>query len=288
MKNKMGFTLLELIIAISIMVFIAAFTGVMIQRGLQSRVKVQKQVELQSSVRDALSLISRDIEMAFHYRDINVELYNMAQEDRKKAANKSTPPTTPPNPNQPPTPTPPPPPPPPTDPNAVDPYALKQVKVVTRLYGEADKIDFTSLNNFRSSKNQKTSDQAEVGYYLETCQNRGSKEKTSSECLWRRSSPYIDADVKEGGKAVVLLENVKSLKFRYLASGTDDNLWQENWNTETGTEVMKDQFPLAIELTLVKNDTRFTPPKEISMTMVAPLRFPNNKPTKTSAPAGGG
>lgn len=275
LNKQAGFTLLEVVIAIAILSFISLFTARMIQQGIKARAKIQDQIDRTGALSTALQLMSRDIERAFHYHDFNVELYNAAQAARKKKAQPPTPPN-PPNPPNPPTP----PPPDPNDPNnpdaADDKFKLKEVKTYTRFMGEKEKLNFTSLNNSRSIKNMQQSDQAEIGYFLETCSGRVKKDKTS-ECLWRRMSPYIDSEITEGGNKTVILENVKSLQFRYLGPGHEEE-WVESWKTEGAEEVMKDNFPYAVEITLTILDQRFSPAKEIPMTVVAALKFPNNKP----------
>jgi hypothetical protein len=160
-------------------------------------------------------------------------------------------------------------------------FKLKEEKIYTHFLGESDKLNFTSLNNFRSAKNLAQSDQAEIGYYLESCSGRIDR-KSSSQCLWRRTSAVIDEDVTEGGKKSVLIENVKSLQFRYLGLGHEEE-WVDSWKTKEGEETMKNKFPTAVEVTLIILDTKFKPPREVAMTTVAQVRFPNNKKDEKSA-----
>lgn len=275
MKKNHGFTLLEVIIAIAILTFISLITAQMIQQGVRSKTKIQTEIDRKSTLQSAIRLMSEDIQKAFHYRDINVELHNAAQQSRRtqntnpnnsnnnnQNGQNNNPPLDPDEP----------------DPNA-DPndqrFQLKEVKVYSRFIGEKDRLDFTSLNNFRNTKNSKLSDQTEIGYYIDRCSSRIKKDITS-DCLWRRVSPHIDEDVKEGGDAYVLIENVKSLEFRYLGEGSEQE-WKETWMTEGGEEVTKDKFPFAVEITLIINDIKFSPPRELAMTVIAPLKFPNNK-----------
>ncbi|OFZ12794.1 MAG: hypothetical protein A2Z20_07070 [Bdellovibrionales bacterium RBG_16_40_8] len=251
--RALGFTLIEVIIAVTILAFITLFTGRMIQQGVKARVKIQGELDRTSRLSAALRLMDQDIALAFHYHNINIELYNAAQQQRKKnkEATKSS--------------------------ENPDEFKLKEEKTYTRFIGEADNINFTSLNNFRSVRNLQQSDQIEVGYYLENCSRNVKNKNTTSQCLWRRVSPFIDDNINEGGKSSAILENVKNLKFRYLGPG-HENEWIETWNSETGEEVMKNKFPDAVEITLVTLDTKFSPPKETAMTVVAAIRFPNNKP----------
>jgi len=283
-KSAAGFTLLEIVIAVSIMAFVSIFTARMIQQGLQARSKIQGQIDRSGTLHSALQLMTRDIEMAFNYRDFNVELYNEAQKQRRKRQAKPPPPGTPPG-----TPGSPPPPPPPPPPGGVTPtdndalakeFPYKENKVYTRFLGDEEKLNFTSLNNFRAARNIKQSDQAEIGYYLENCNSRIKKD-SSSRCLWRRTASIIDDDVSEGGKAQVLIENVKELKFRYIGQGSDDE-WVNTWKSDGSLNDRDGRFPTAVEISLTIYDRRTDPPKEIAMTVVAALRFPNNKPSEKS------
>lgn len=247
-----GFTLIEVIIAVTILSFISLFTARMIQQGVKAKGKIQTEIDRTSALNAALGLMNRDLQQAFNYRDVNIELYNAAQTARKEKVPEAQRATL--NPEE---------------------YKLKEVKIYTHFLGEKDRLDFTSLNNFRALKNLQQSDQAEIGYYLESCSGRIKKE-TSSQCLWRRVSPFIDEEIKDGGKATVLLENVKSLQFRYMGPGHEEE-WIETWKSKDGEEIMKEKFPVAVEVTLIILDTKFKPAREVAMTVVAALHFPNNK-----------
>lgn len=270
--SRNGFTLLEVIIAITILAFISIFTANMIQQGVKAKRKIQAEIDRRGSLQSALNLMSQDIRRAFHYRDINTEVYNAAQTARRKKATQPDPPPAPQTPKV-------------LTPDEEEKFKLKEVRTYTRFMGEKDKLDFTSLNNFRPTKNIQQSDQAEIGYYLQSCTSRVKKDITS-ECLWRRVSPYIDSEVKEGGRSMVLLENIKSLQFRYIGNGHEEE-WVEAWRTEGAEEVMKNRFPYAVEISIVAQDIKFDPPKEIAMTIVAPLQFTaENAPTDPVAEEG--
>ncbi|MCB0349752.1 MAG: prepilin-type N-terminal cleavage/methylation domain-containing protein [Bdellovibrionales bacterium] len=279
-KKTAGFTLLEIMISVTILAFISLFTSRMISQGVKAKGKIQADIDRTSALNAALSLISKDIEQAFNYRDVNVELHNAAQTERRSkvtgklagnnpagtpgGVNPVTPGGTP-----------------ALSPEAEEEFKLKEEIIYTQFMGEVDKLNFTSLNNFRPVKNLAQSEQSEIGYYLENCSSRIDKKK-SSQCLWRRTSPIIDEDVTDGGNSSVLIENVKSLQFRYLGPGHEEE-WVESWKSKEGEEITKNKFPTAVEVTLVILDTKFNPPREIAMTVVAPLRFPNNKKDEKSA-----
>lgn len=278
--ERRGFTLIEVLIAITIVSFISLFTAQMISQGIKARRKIQEQLDRSSALQSVLNLMSKDIAQAFNYRDVNTEVFNEAQNIRREKALKAKSGQGQSNPN---------------DPNPATgqltpeeekKYQLKEVKLFSRFIGESDKLNFTTLNNMRLKENQEVSDQAEVGYDLSNCskpKRKNSKESASSSlCLFRRLSPYIDDKIKEGGNRSVLLENVKSLKFRYLGEGHLE-IWNDSWSSTDGEEIMKNKFPLAIEITLNILDTHFTPPKELALTIVAPLLFPSNKESDKSS-----
>ncbi len=90
MKSASGFTLLEVIIAMMIMAFLSLFTVDAIQKAVKTKAKVQKEIDKTSTLRDALRIMERDINMAFNYRDIAIELYNQTQTQRAKKSGQTS------------------------------------------------------------------------------------------------------------------------------------------------------------------------------------------------------
>ena len=269
--NRYGFTLLEVIISIALMTFLTIFTAQSIQKAVQSRQKIQGQIDRDMELREAVNLVTRDIQLAFNYRDINIELYNKAidAKNRKPTTTPSSP-----SPGTTPTPTPSPTPDPGGNGSGNGLQKKKEV-IVTQFMGEEDNLNFSSLSRIRTQKDEALSDQAEIGYYIDSCKSRKNRGE-SSKCLWRRVSPYIDDDIKEGGKNSVVIEGVQSIQFRYIGPGAEEE-WIRNWSSDgSGQEFMKGNFPYAVEVTLEVLDTRFDPPKTMGLTAVAQLRFPNN------------
>src|SRR5690606_23066592 len=154
-------------IAMAILAFMTIYASQTIRQGALTKVKIQSEIDRSIAVKDALNAISRDVKMAFHYRDPNIELINRAEQERRKKP--TTPPKSPPNnpPGQPPTQ---PPATPPSTPPAAGP-ALPPSKprtevILTHFIGERNFIHFTSLSNVRSIEDSPVSRQAEVGYFL--------------------------------------------------------------------------------------------------------------------------
>lgn len=285
-----GFTLLEVVIAMMIMAFLSLFTVQSIQQALKTKAKVQREIDKSSTLRDALRIMERDINMAFNYRDASIELFNLAQMERRKrmktpqnnqnnqnnqgAGGSGTggggagPSGTGNNPTGAQTPG-------LTDEQIAEKTKLKTEKIYTHFVGEPTSLSFTTLSNVRMTEGSQVSSQAEVGYSLKSCRRR-STQGQSSQCLWRRVSNVLHEDITKFGESTVLLENVSDFKLRYLGVGHEEE-WIDTWITnERGTDVTKNNFPYAVEITIAVKDAD-TKDKELRMTMVAAIRNPNNK-----------
>jgi prepilin-type N-terminal cleavage/methylation domain-containing protein len=267
--SQVGMTLIEILVAMAIMSVLTYYIATTIQSGARNKVKIEKNIRTYSTVRDALKVMEADINRAFNYRDINIQLYNEAMKEREKRLKEAQAKT---NEGKTGSDTPP--------PKPIEPFEAKEEKILTAFFGDEDEVHFTSLNNVRTMAEQKESDQMEVGYFVETCRGRLNKKKRS-ECLWRRVSPILDDDVKDGGERTVLVENVTEFRLRYLgptdigAEAEWDDGWQSDGNLDAST---KGQFPMAVEVTLeVEEEGRDDQKKrKTKMTMVAQVRNPNN------------
>lgn len=281
-----GFTLVEVIITMTILAFISIFLAQSMQSALSSKKKIQGRVDRDSKLRDALSVLRNDIKLSFNYRDINVELYNEAQKEREKRKKEkktiSTSSTTTGGDStsgegssgdgstgsvdKPDTAA--------TNTEENKPFVPKEQKIYTQFQGQADNLHFTSLSLPRVQANAQTSNQSEVSYFLKDCRGRLNKDH-QSKCLWRRTSAVIDEDLTTGGNEMALLEDVTEFKLRYLGPGTEGE-WRDDWMSgEGGDAITKNKFPDAVEISIEVQD-KDTKENPISMTVVAPIRFPNN------------
>lgn len=264
MKNNRGFTLIELMITISILATLTVFTAQAIGQAIKAKTKLQGQIDEVSRMRDAMRLLEKDINLGFHYTDLEKELNSLV--------NKGDP-ATPQNPSDPSGFVPPP----PATIRAQNPEDVREVprrNPETHFIGTGEVVNFVTLNGGRNVRNSRQADFIEVGYSLKEC--RGLQTESTSKCLWRRSSPSVDLDVTKGGDEVVLLENVSEFKLRYIGKGKQD--WNQDWRTdEQGDGATKGKFPQAVEvsLTVEKPSTNGTK-KKYSMQAIVPIHFPNN------------
>lgn len=255
-----GFTLIEVMIAVLILAIISMLTTSNIQRSLKVKAKIDQDIEDYASLRNALHVMSHDIESSFHWVDITEEVKKKLIEEAQ-AKNKPVPFQQ-------------------TAPNA----QRIPTEKLTAFIGNSDSLYVTTLSNVRTMVDVSESDQAKIGYYLKD--HKSLKTQQSSKALIRRKSTVLDDDVTKGGKETLLLEGVKTLKFRYL--GGDNKDWTDTWKSlESLDDKTKNRFPNAVEITI----TQKRGDKEFTLSTIAAIKMPNNDPFKkpdASPKPGGG
>ena len=262
-RSQKAFTLIEVILAISILATLTVLVATTLGNALRARTKIQAEVQDVSGLRDAVKIMRADLYQAYNHYDFEKEILDSAKK---------------PTPGQPPKPSLPPP---WTDPMAAPARENKREDPKTDFVGDTDKVSFVTLNNGRFLANDLQADFVEVGYALKPCKNL--TKDTSSQCLFRRTQKVLDADVTQGGTESVLLENVKEFKLRYTGESKKD--WQKEWKTVGGQDdSVKGIFPDAVEITLAIERELNSKKREYSLQYVVPLHFPNNPQKKTGAP----
>lgn len=267
MRNQKGFTLIELMITIAILATLTILTTQAITQAVKAKVKLQDQQDDVSRMRDAMRLIERDLNLAYHHRDIEKEINDLIQKKNNPDGGNPGAPGV-----------------------VVTPTPIPQVQnrrevprrdPATHFVGTAEAMDFVTMNNARTVRNMAQADFIEVGYSLKDC--RSLKEGGgSSKCIWRRSTPYVDLDVTKGGDEVVLMENVAEFKMRYIGKGKQD--WVSDWRTDAqGDGVTKGRFPQAVEVSLTMQKKVQGRDKKYSMQLIIPIHFPNNPEDATNA-----
>jgi prepilin-type N-terminal cleavage/methylation domain-containing protein len=276
-RNSKGFTLLEMMIAITILAVLTVLTSTSIRSGVQSRTKFQTIIEQDSQVREALKVIEKDINLAFHHRDLSTDMMNEINKELYKPAVTPTP-----APGQPlPTVT-------PQNFAAPTPKPKDPLKELTAFVGDEKSLYFTSLSNVRLQRDEQSSDQAKIGYFLKNCKSIDSRgHSTSSNCLWRRVSPTLDDHIDIADANVierVLIENVVEFKLKYFGPLHDE--WQNDWKTTDNDAGKKNNFPYAVEVYLKVQNKNNPKAKAVEMRTIASLHFPNNNEQKNDPAAG--
>lgn len=279
MSQQKGFTLLEVMIVLVIMATLTILSSQSIQQAIKNKIKLQAQIDDMSEVRDSLKVMERDINLAFHYTDLETELIEAIK--KKRIANSkntsitqpggittssttttTVPGTIPPavyNPND------------PNDP--LNKKAQDRIDPTTNFVGHEDNMYFPTMNTSRLNESTKQADFIKVGYVLAGCKRPG-QENSSKSCLIRKSSLIVDGDITKQDEAAILLTDVTEFKLRYIGKGKQD--WANDWDTEKGDGNAKGKFPEAVEISLTIERGDGDKKKKISMQIVAPIRFPNN------------
>lgn len=259
-----------------------------IQNGLRAKVKIHDKVEQMSMVRDALRVMARDINLAYHFRDIESEYKQQVQKNAQSALG----PQGTPQPGQPPPTTPPP------NPattanqqsaiaNAINTWTRPdpdRKDPTTQFVGSSDELHFITMNSSRLTEDVPQADFVKVSYYLGSCKKPGSTD-TSGKCLLRSSDPLVEGDVTKHGPATILVENITELKLRYIGPNKED--WVSDWNSQAGDGGTKDNFPDAVEISLTMEKKEGQKKNKVSMQIIAPVRYANNPPPGGTGVPGG-
>lgn len=120
-------------------------------------------------------------------------------------------------------------------------HALTEPRTETGFLGERDELHFTAFGYVPRVADEKKSDQRQLAYYLDT------DPRTQTESLFRREQANLDDDFEEGGRALVLLPNVRELTFEYWDSAKES--WEEKWDA-AGAE-HTEQLPARVRIKLV-------------------------------------
>jgi prepilin-type N-terminal cleavage/methylation domain-containing protein len=259
-RNQKGFSLLEVILAITILATLAVISTQAITRALRARDKIQAEVEDVSALRDSLRMFRQDITLAFHHRDFEKELNDLAAKSASSTTlvpgNAPTPAVAPP------------------------PRQTKRHDPGTDFVGDESNVNLVTLNSGRMSSAVVQADFIEVGYSLRDCNNLTTNK--TSRCLYRRVQNIIDEDVKTGGNEIVMLENVSEFKLRYIGETKQD--WVNEWNSTASSSDggTRGRYPDAVEVSLTIERLFEGKTKSYSMQLVVPIHFPNNPPSKGS------
>lgn len=275
--NSQGFTLIEILISLAILATLGLMISQAISQGVKSKKKIQEQIDEVSRLRDAVKLMERDIQLAYHHLDWEKELQDLIKKKSQTNPQQNQQTTVPR----------------PTDASKIpgggdlgataadEKREVPRLDPSTHFVGSDTELHFVTMNTSRMSRDSHQADFIEVGYSLRDCKSADGK--TSSKCLWRRTSKDVDEDPTKGGDEMVLLENVTEFSLKYLGTGKQD--WVKDWKSNSSSEpTVKNKFPLAVEITLATQKTiNNMKGKKYSLQIVAAIHFPNNKEETTSS-----
>lgn len=257
--KQSGFTLIELMIAMTILAFISMAVYQNTTQSFVLRDNVEQDGDFYNSIRVALDILGRDV--------IHIYSPNAAAlpGDLGKAAKKTAQGTfdvqADPNSGG-------------TNPAPPEPASQfwgESINTVgvrpSRLQGEAEKISFIINSHMRLFRDSAECDFAKIIYALED--DRDQKSNATVKALIKREDPAAFEDntrqKSETEVRYVLISNVKSLKFRFLDGEKDK--WDDKWDTEGMDH--KGKFPVVIEITL-----EVTPPNSQNPLKITQLYRP--------------
>ncbi len=283
MKKSSGFTLVETIITLMIMSVLTIMAARTIQQAFHARNKIQNQIDQTSQVKDTLRLMEKDINLAYHHLDLQKELAEELAKTQKNPQNPrmnpgQSPPGMPQSPGMGGSSAP--------SSTSNNPYLKTENRVspTTQFIAKESEMHFVTMNTVRLMKDSPQADFGEVSYYLDSCKIRADKRFESGKCLYRRTSPLVDRDPTKGGSATQLLMDVTDFQLRYYSLIQKD--WRKDWNSqeENSDNNTKNRYPEAIEINLTVEPTpkdKSEKKKKISLQLVVPIHFPNNKDPNT-------
>lgn len=275
MKTKNGFTLVEVVLAITILASLTVLVGTSLSRALKAKRKIQAEVEDVSQLRDAMRLIKNDINQAYNHFDYEDAIIKVSQKKTPTTNNQNRPPNQPPGfppqnpygagyPNQP-------------VPTADTTPKRENVRVspLTQFIGTEKDLNFVTMNNGRINTEDLQADFIEVGYSVEGCKKLSEDDKTNpnGQCLYRRQQKILDQDVTRGGTKTSALSGVSQFSLKYMGEGKLD--WSSEWKT-------KNQFPEAVEVNLEIEREFDGKTKKYSLQYIIPVHFPNNQKGNSS------
>jgi len=275
--NQKGFTLLEIMIVMTILATITVVSSKSMQEAIKNKIKLQNNIDDMSAVRDSLKLMERDLNLAFHYTDLEIELKDAIKKRRSNNKTTQQPGGPPPaqgqasvqtavyNPND------------PNDP--LNKKAQDRIDPTTQFDGKEDKLFFPTLNTSRMREDIRQANFIKVGYALQSCKKPDGSD--SSSCLVRKTNSIVDGDNTKVENGEVILPDVTEFKLRYIGKGMQE--WVSEWSSEKGDGIRKGRFPDAVEISLKVERGPKDKKKKISMQIVAAIRFPNNTLSESKA-----
>lgn len=279
-----GLTLLEVLISLTLFATITVITAQALKQGLTNKSKIQSQLDEMGQVRDALSLIRRDLALGFYYIDLEKESQETLQKTTEELIKMGLQ----------------------EDKSNTIPLPLRLQSAKEKLQAKLKKnnelrlnpesnfkglensVFFISTHRFDSGQGDKQGHYFKIAYQVAPCPL-----KTETPCLIRYSSPVTDGDIDQISNGTPLLQNVTEFQLRYLGIKQQD--WINSWDSRSNSESQKNRYPEAVEVSIKVESGEAKTKKSISMQAVTYLHFPNNierqKPASTplpfSPPSGG-
>lgn len=126
--------------------------------------------------------------------------------------------------------------------------ASMEARSETGFLGERDKLTFTAFGYVPRVADEKKGDSRQLAYYVDN------DPKTQTQSLFRREQANLDDNFEEGGRALVLLSDVRELTFEFWDATKEE--WLDKWDTQSSDPNQAAKLPLRvrIKITAVMGD----------------------------------
>jgi general secretion pathway protein J len=215
--QEAGFTLIEVLVAVSIMASLTAVMWISVSSMFQTRDVVTARFERYQIMRVSMDRISRELSSAYLAGPEHGGEEIPGEEEDPGAAAQG---------NQ--------------DDDAVGgPNQRDQDEIIQYgMIGRDDEISFTAFAHVRTVEGEMASQHAEIGYFLE---RRRSDEGELVNSLMRREDVTPDDDLEDGGEVYTMIPDVEEIEFEYWDPGpvrvgtkeevAEEGKWKDQWDT---------------------------------------------------------
>ncbi len=243
-SSQAGFTLVEVMVAVSLLVSISAMCWVAMSQIFSARAYFEQRNERSQIIRNAMNRITRDFAGAYiagpqHGGE------ELPGEER--------------------------------DPTTLSEEELRRMAFVEPvqfgMIGTDDKVSFTTFAHGRKQFDERSSFHAEVGYELRSIRDEDTGDLVQS--LVRREDTTLDDRLERGGTIFTILPDVEEFRIEYWDSGkvrvgTQEEIaegrWTSDWDT-TRTEYAG-RMPQRVRITIVLPPMEEGEPSETFTTQV--------------------
>lgn len=251
LRQQAGFTLIEVVLALSIVASIVVIVWGSIGVSFESRNFMMNAFDQHQQIRLSVDRMSREFSMAYITSHANKKDH-IPSDDPQEAIAEAVEGLVQGRPLD--------------DLTGQEELPTGDVIIETAFVGRNDEVHFTSMSHIRTQRDEKTSDQAEIAYFVRTARRRDSGGRLRRE-LVRREDATLDDDVEKGGVVYTMIDDVEEVKFEYWEDGDEGDeegggQWVDRWDSRN-------------------SDQRGKLPSRVRITIEVPLEGTDGKRTRT-------
>ncbi len=228
-RPQAGFTLIEVLLAVSILAVITGIMWVSVSNMFQTRDFMQKRFQRYQTMRVSMDRMARELASAYVAGpEHGGEPLPGEEQDKNDSGDDSS-----------------------------GTHVLQQLQdpVQFGMIGRDDRLDFTAFAHIRTLAGEKTSEHAEIGYFTE--RHRDDKGDLVT-ALMRREDTTLDDDITGGGRIYTMIPDIDDVQFEYWDPGpvklgtmkemAQEGKWVDEWDT-TRTE-FSGRLPTRVRITV--------------------------------------